>query len=199
MSQVESGRLNPTAHRMVPWPWTVQAEGRSYYFDTKAEAVDWVQGALRRGVTSIDTGCLQVNLQYHPTAFRNLDQAFDPDQNADYAGRLLVALHASTGDWQEAVGLYHSDTASLKTIYSQRVEDALNGNDWQGLERMSSSTRPPSVLTLLKAAWGATLDTTSVSPAPRSIGDWVSLKASPQRRIVRDSAPETSALLSYAE
>jgi hypothetical protein len=82
IGEVESGRSDPVTHRLVPWPWTVQAQNQSYYFATEAEAVAWVQAAQARGILSIDVGCMQINLMYHPAAFQNLDAAFDPATNA---------------------------------------------------------------------------------------------------------------------
>ena len=92
------------------------------FFDTKAEAVAWSRGAARRGVRSLDTGCMQVNLQTHPDAFASLDAAFDPATNADYAARYLRDLYAeANGDWNVAVGLYHSHTPDLAAEYRDRV------------------------------------------------------------------------------
>ena len=125
ISQVESGRPDPTRQRLEPWPWTVQAEGRGLYFESAAQAVQWVKDARARGVTSIDAGCLQVNLFYHPDAFETTEQAFDPVRNADYAARFLLELHAMTGDWGQATGFYHSQTLTLATSYRERVGRAL--------------------------------------------------------------------------
>ncbi len=117
IGQVESGRPDPVTQRVEPWPWTIQAENKSLYFASKPEAVQWVLAAQARGVASIDTGCMQVNLFFHPQAFRSADEAFDPERNADYAARFLIALHASTGDWEQAAGLYHSQTLALAIPY----------------------------------------------------------------------------------
>ena len=161
IGQVESGRPDPVTHRLVPWPWTVQAQNQSYYFASKAEAVAWVQAAQARSILSIDVGCMQINLMYHPAAFQNLDAAFDPATNADYAARFLVSLHAGTGDWQKAAGLYHSQTLALAIPYAQKVEEALTGKLPEG-----SALPPPkpTMLSMLKAAWGATLASTAVAP-----------------------------------
>ena len=65
---------------------------------------------------------MQVNLQMHPDAFASLDAAFDPAANADYAARYLRELHAeANGDWNVAVGLYHSHTPYLAAEYRDRV------------------------------------------------------------------------------
>ena len=116
---VESGRLLPGG--AVAWPWTIDVGGRGAYFDSKAAAIAAVQQAQAAGVRSIDVGCMQVNLAIHPGAFRSLDEAFDPAANADYAARYLSALNREAGDWDVAVGLYHSHTPELAAEYRSRV------------------------------------------------------------------------------
>jgi len=117
---VESGRLLPGGSA-VAWPWTIDVAGRGAYFDTKAAAIAAVQQAQAAGLRSIDVGCMQVNLAIHPGAFRSLDEAFDPAANADYAARYLSALDQEAGDWDVAVGLYHSHTPELAAEYRGRV------------------------------------------------------------------------------
>jgi hypothetical protein len=155
---VESGRFNPATQRVEPWPWTVQAENHSVYFETKAQAVQWVRDALARGVTSIDTGCMQINLSYHPAAFRSLDEAFDPGHNADYAARFLLRLFSATRDWRKAIGYYHSQTETLATPYEQRVEAVMSRRPLP--LAVAKPPKPPSMLDRLAAAWGATLPST---------------------------------------
>ena len=73
------------------------------------------------GFRSIDVGCLQVNLMYHPAAFSSLEQAFDPVANARYAARFLDALYDRSQDWIKAVADYHSQTPALGAAYRNRV------------------------------------------------------------------------------
>jgi hypothetical protein len=169
ISEVESGRPADGGTALRPWPWTVQAENESHFFATKAAAISWVQAAQAQGIASIDVGCMQVNLMYHPTAFKTLDEAFDPERNADYAARFLISLHAATGDWQEAAGQYHSQTLALAIPYRQRVEAMLSG----GVAALSpQETR----LQKLQSAWNATMDgSTTVPPEPDLSGNWTGL------------------------
>src|SRR5207248_147780 len=71
----------------------------------------------------IDVGCLQVDLTLHRQAFASLEDAFDPVANADYAARYLSDLYRDEAErnWNVAVGLYHSHTASLAAAYRDRV------------------------------------------------------------------------------
>src|SRR5271156_2546339 len=102
IGRVESGRRDPDTGAWGAWPWTINAEGQGSYFESKAQAIRAVEALRARGVRSIDVGCMQVNLMHHPAAFANLDMAFEPAVNADYAARFLVELHGQTGDWTKA-------------------------------------------------------------------------------------------------
>jgi hypothetical protein len=131
---VESGRRDEATGRREPWPWTINAEGEPHVFDNKEQAVGWVRQAQARGMRSIDIGCGQVNLAYHPTAFASLEEAFEPISNADYAGRFLKELHDTSagGNWMTAVGYYHSQTPELAEPYRQQVQAALSGSGGAG-------------------------------------------------------------------
>ncbi|WP_245214284.1 transglycosylase SLT domain-containing protein [Pararoseomonas indoligenes] len=126
---VESGRAAPSG-RPEPWPWTWNAEGEGYSAPSKAAAVAAVAALQARGVRSIDVGCMQVNLMYHPGAFANLDAAFDPVTNARYAARFLNSLRGSTGEWGDAIGRYHSGEAERGAAYNRRVALAQLGVAW---------------------------------------------------------------------
>lgn len=194
---VESGRQTGAGERR-PWPWTVQAEGQSHYFTSKAAAMAWVRQAQARGVASIDVGCLQINLMYHPTAFHSLADAFDPGQNALYAARFLTVLHGQSGDWREAAGRYHSETLALALPYRRQVEAMLGAGGAAGLS--------PGALRLaaLQTAWQATLtpagEATDAPDAsgPGLSGDWSSLRSTPKLRKARRILKSRPVLLSDA-
>jgi hypothetical protein len=119
IAKVESGR--PIDGMIVPWPWTINAEGVGSFFNSKEDAIAAVQALQARGVHSIDVGCMQVNLQQHPEAFQALDQAFDPVTNARYAAGLLLTLFGQTGSWPLAAAAYHSQTPTLGAAYQRQV------------------------------------------------------------------------------
>jgi hypothetical protein len=121
IAQAESGRYDKNLKRAVAWPWTVMAEGKGRYFQTKAEAVSAVREIQGRGVRNIDIGCMQVNLRAHPNAFASLDEAFNPHDNIAYAGDLLLSLREQTGSWVKAVGNYHSATPFFHNRYRNKV------------------------------------------------------------------------------
>ncbi len=80
-----------------------------------------VSALQARGVRSIDVGCMQVNLMHHPLAFATLDEAFDPDANAHYAGNFLNALDRQLGSWPAAAAAYHSQTPEVAADYQRLV------------------------------------------------------------------------------
>jgi Transglycosylase SLT domain len=122
IAKVESGRPITAMGDIRAWPWTIDADGQGLFLDSKAAAIAWVQQAQTRGLHFIDVGCMQVDLPLHPDAFRSLDEAFDPVANADYAARYLRSLQVEAhGDWNVAVGLYHSHTPDLAADYRNQV------------------------------------------------------------------------------
>ena len=128
IAKVESARPIAGLNDIRAWPWTIDADGSGLFLDSKAAAVAWAKQGIARGVHSMDVGCMQVNLQAHPTAFANLDEAFDPAANVDYAARYLRSLQAEAGgNWNVAVGLYHSHTPELAADYRNRVADVGRG------------------------------------------------------------------------
>ena len=121
ISIAESGRWNRARKENTAWPWTVTSGGKGQYYPTKIAAIRAVRRLQRKGVRNIDVGCMQVNLRYHPTAFKSLEEAFDPAANARYAGRFLAQLHQEKRSWVQAVKHYHSATRSLHMRYRAKV------------------------------------------------------------------------------
>lgn len=117
ISVTETGRIDPGTGHIRPWPWTINAAGEGQFFETEAQAIEAVKALQARGVQSIDVGCLQINLMYHPDAFASLQDAFDPRANAAYAARFLNALYAAGKDWPAAIAAYHSETPELGDAY----------------------------------------------------------------------------------
>jgi hypothetical protein len=115
----ESGRT-VTGKRSV-WPWTVNAEGEGHFFESKAEAVTFVEGKLADGVESIDVGCMQINLKHHPEAFASLEDAFDPAINVAYGADFLKSLHDQANGWMAAARRYHSATPEKGQAYGELV------------------------------------------------------------------------------
>jgi hypothetical protein len=116
----ESGRALKRG-QMTVWPWTVNAAGEGHYFESKADAIAFVEGKLADGVESIDVGCMQINLKHHPDAFASLEDAFDPATNAAYGADFLTSLHGELNGWLAAARRYHSATPEKGEAYGERV------------------------------------------------------------------------------
>lgn len=121
ISLAESGRYVKSEKANIAWPWTVTAEGKGRFFSSKSAAIRAVRKLRRRGIKNIDVGCMQVNLKYHPKAFRSLEHAFDPQINAAYAAKFLTKLRRERHSWTAAVKHYHSATRSLHRPYQSKV------------------------------------------------------------------------------
>lgn len=126
ISSTESGRWHKKLGLALPWPWTINVEGKGYYFDSKAEAMAKTRAYLAQGIRSIDIGCMQVNLKHHPNAFRTLDEAFDPATNIAYGAKFLRSNYDEQGDWIKATAAYHSRTNRRGMEYLARIEQTWN-------------------------------------------------------------------------
>ena len=118
---VESGRVDRRTGLIAPWPWAINVAGRGAMFDSAEQAIAAVQAAQAQGVQSIDVGCMQINLAYHPHAFASLQEAFDPAANVRYAASFLGRLHAQSADWGGAIAAYHSANPAFGPAYAQTV------------------------------------------------------------------------------
>ena len=117
-------------------PWSVNVDGAGRSFDTKQDAIDFVRRAGGSGAHFIDVGCFQIDLFYHRAAFADLDEAFDPGANANYAAHFLSSLRSGEGDgWAQAVADYHSRDPALGDGYRDQVYAALAGQ--AGLDGLS--------------------------------------------------------------
>lgn len=130
---------------LTVWPWAANAEGTGRLLDSRAQAMSWVRAQLANGVRSIDVGCMQINLRWHPEAFTSLEEGFDPDRNADYAARFLRDLYRRTGSWTLAAGSYHSFTPEMRDRYltSLRRKVHLANQEIDALRQLSARTPAP--------------------------------------------------------
>ncbi len=106
-----------TARAGYPWPWTVNMEGAGHWFETRAEALAFARAHFDRGARSFDIGCFQINFRWHGQHFASISAMFDPVENARYAADFLTRLYAEMGDWDAAVGAYHSRTEHFAARY----------------------------------------------------------------------------------
>lgn len=124
MGTVESGHATGDLREQHPWPWTICANGKSYYCSTKSAAIATTKKLMARGIRNIDVGCMQVNLLHHSKAFKNLDEAFTPHNNVEYAAKFFTDLKSTYNSWTHAVGYYHSKSAKHYKPYCSKVYSA---------------------------------------------------------------------------
>ena len=186
IGRVESGRVVSSTGAVAPWPWTINAAGIGHFYATKADAVAAVYQFQAQGVRSLDVGCLQVNLFYHPDAFASVDQAFDPTANAAYAARFLLSLHTQTGSWPRAAAAYHSSTPLLGQSYQQKVLAAWAEPDRpvpaETKDTTSPQGKPATPTTVRAAAAPPAQPAAEVAAAPRTATGFtrtVGLRAAP--------------------
>jgi hypothetical protein len=146
IGRVETGRRSAATGQNMPWPWSIDADGMGRFFATETQAIEATRELQEQGVSSIDVGCMQVNLQQHPDAFASLEQAFNPVANADYAARFLRSLFSETGSWIAAAAAYHSRTPDLAAPYQRLV---LNG--WYGDGKFAPGWPAAGTFPLLRA------------------------------------------------
>lgn len=151
----ETGRRGPQG-KLEAWPWTINAEGRGYHFTSKREAIRAVRRLMAEGKRSIDIGCMQVNLRFHPRAFTSLEEAFDPEANIAYAISFLKDLHKKSRSWDLAVGNYHSYSPALNQRYYKKVRTLWNKEKRRGPMKIARASRP------------ALIDTTTTASIARS-------------------------------
>ena len=133
---VESGKWDNLQNRFVAWPWTVNIKGKGHYFANREEAVQAVKDAQAKGITSIDVGCMQVNLKYHGKAFASVEDALDPVKNVRYGAKFLRTLYSASGrSWKNAAKRYHSRNAKEGEIYTKRLEHRFETYRVAGLTR----------------------------------------------------------------
>ncbi len=121
ISLVESGRPSGADNQLTPWPWTINVNGQGKFFDTKAEAVAETRKMIDEGQRSVDVGCMQINMRYHPNAFKTLEDAFDPATNVAYGAQFLSSLHQTQGSWAKAIERYHSSDDGRREEYREKV------------------------------------------------------------------------------
>jgi Transglycosylase SLT domain len=137
IARVESGRRDQISGTFDPWPWTINMDGQGTFYDNKTQAVTAAVSMRPHATRSIDVGCMQISLTFHPDAFPNMAQAFDPASNADYGARFLVQLYGKTNSWPKAVELYHSATLEIGQDYGRRVYVALPEE-----QKLADATQP---------------------------------------------------------
>ena len=108
--------------RHLPYPWTLNVEGRGERFKTYRAALVRLEALLDQGVTSVDCGAMQVNWRYHADKLRSPLLALNPWRNLEAGAQILRERFDETPDWRIATGRYHSPgNAGRARSYAARV------------------------------------------------------------------------------
>lgn len=124
LQAIAASESGSTTHRNG-WPYAVNNGGAGYWFPTEAAAIAFVTAALQNGAHAIDVGCFQIDLEAHPDAFVNLEQAFSPQDGALFAAGLLLRLHNQSNSWMAAIAAYHSSNWQYGIPYENRVRSEM--------------------------------------------------------------------------
>ena len=123
LTRAETGRGKGDG--LEPWPWAVNQAGQGHWFESAAEAEQFVEAQLDFGYTNLDVGCFQLNHRWHADGFSSLSAMFSPQENALYAASYIAEKYQETGDWVLAAGAYHSGTEGHAARYATRFEQIL--------------------------------------------------------------------------
>ncbi|MDX2049724.1 MAG: transglycosylase SLT domain-containing protein [Rickettsiaceae bacterium] len=117
----ETGKKHTEANKTIVWPWTLNIDGKGYYFNNKFEAIKFAKKAISEGVKNIDVGCMQINMKYHKNNFRSLAHAIEPKFNIAFGAKFLRDQYDRLGSWKQAVAAYHSSDAEKGSKYLSGV------------------------------------------------------------------------------
>ena len=122
LALTESGRSSAVGVR--PWPWTLNIQGRSFFFGSRKLA--WLK--LKQAIAAhktVDIGPMQVNWQAHKNKLGNAWQALDPWRNLRAGAQVLADCLARHRDLWRAVGCYHSGNERIAGPYRDRFGQRL--------------------------------------------------------------------------
>lgn len=131
IARIESG-LNP---------WTLNIAGRSYFFNSKEEALAKVRESWSSG-RSIDVGLMQVNRWWLERYSISLEAALDPLANIYLGGWILKQELERHKTVRAAVGAYHSPNRRRAGNYADQVMNALESGAKQPSDKSSTLLKP---------------------------------------------------------
>ena len=114
------------------WPWTLNIEGKGYFFKSRQEVFDAFMVAISDG-RSVDVGPMQLNWHWKYQYLHSPWLATDPTFNISVACRILRSHYENnpSAGWFEAAGRYHREANRPKDFtarkrYIGRVKKAWN-------------------------------------------------------------------------
>lgn len=124
ISRVETG-MKQGDKGVRGWPWTLNVQGKGYYFKTREAALTKLRSVIKSGVTNVDVGCMQINYRWHHNNFASIEEMMSPEANTQYAAEFLTRLARRHGSWETATKYYHSAEPERGDAYLGRVNRVL--------------------------------------------------------------------------
>jgi len=113
VAKVESQRYIEQIKIARPWPWTLNIEGKPYFYSTKMQAVMALEEYLRGGGRSVAVGIMQIYWRWHSEKLINPELALDPYYNIEIGTAYLKKKYRDSGyNWLAAIGKYHCEETS---------------------------------------------------------------------------------------
>lgn len=107
----ESKRQLPNG-ALRPWPWTLNVAGKGYFYESETQAWAALYEFIAAGEHNIDIGLMQINYRWNEDTLIDPYTALDPAANLNMGAKILAAEYRASGDWDVAVGRYHSPGSS---------------------------------------------------------------------------------------
>jgi hypothetical protein len=120
IAMVESGRGN------TPWPWTLNVDGKPYFFIDRESAWNAAQRLISHHYDHFDIGIMQVNWHFHHRRFKSTWDALDPKINQRIAEDILREEWQASGHLPTAIARYHSANPKLGLPYLNKVLQAMS-------------------------------------------------------------------------
>jgi hypothetical protein len=76
----------------------------------KRKTAALIYEVLAEGITNIDAGVMQLNVNWHQENFKSIEKMLKPKKNIEYVVGFLLKLYKKYSDWHKAVRFYHSST-----------------------------------------------------------------------------------------
>jgi hypothetical protein len=95
--------------------------GKYQSMRNKTEAAALIHEALAEGITNIDVGVMQLNVNWHRENFGSIEEMLEPKKNIEYVAGFLLKLYKKYSDWHKAVRFYHSSTTEYHKRYSIKI------------------------------------------------------------------------------
>lgn len=98
-----------------PWPWTLNIDGRGFYYRTFKEALFAAKKAYKNKVKKLGIGLGQIEWKYHKTRFNDLSEALNPKKNIKAVCDIL--------DEGRSLGI--TNAYELAAYYHRPIRDSL--------------------------------------------------------------------------